>query len=129
MYHEARAMRVRKTRQLRAILTVLQRANRPMSVEEIRSAAQTHEDGLGMATVYRTMRALTEDRTVLAVDLPGETPRFELAGKGHHHHFQCNDCGRVFETKACVGNLKRLLPRRFQLTGHELVLYGRCPEC
>ena len=122
-------MRVRNTRQLRAILDVLERADRPISVDEIRSAAQTQEDGLGVATVYRTVKALIENGTVVAVDLPGETSRFELAGKGHHHHFQCNQCGRVFETRTCVDNLKRLLPRRFQLTGHEIVLYGRCSEC
>jgi|ERR1700730_5416489 Fur family transcriptional regulator, ferric uptake regulator len=122
-------MRVRNTRQLRAILDVLERADRPISVDEIRSAAQTQEDGLGVATVYRAVKALIENGTVVAVDLPGETSRFELAGKGHHHHFQCNQCGRVFETRTCVDNLKRLLPRRFQLTGHEIVLYGRCSEC
>jgi Fur family ferric uptake transcriptional regulator len=122
-------VRVRNTRQLRAILDVLERANRPMSVDEIRSAAQTHENRLGVATVYRTVKTLVEGGTALAVDLPGEAPRFELSGKDHHHHFQCNACGRVFETKACVDNLRRLLPRRFQLTGHEIVLYGRCSEC
>jgi Fur family ferric uptake transcriptional regulator len=123
------AMRVRKTRQLSAILHVLERADRPMSIGEIRAAAQTHEDGLGVATVYRAVKALIEEGAVLAVDLPGEASRFELSGKGHHHHFQCNECGRVFETKACIDNLRRLLPRRFQLTGHEIVLYGRCSEC
>ena len=122
-------MRVRNPRQLRAILDVLEQADRPITVDEIRSAAQTQEDGLGVATVYRAVKALIENGTVVAVDLPGETSRFELAGKGHHHHFQCNQCGRVFETRTCVDNLKRLLPRRFQLTGHEIVLYGRCSEC
>ena len=100
-----------------------------MSVDEILRAAQAHEDGLGVATVYRTVKALVEQGTVVAVDLPGEVTRFELSGKGHHHHFQCSACGRVFETKPCLGNLRRLVPRRFQLTGHELVLYGRCAEC
>jgi Fur family ferric uptake transcriptional regulator len=100
-----------------------------MSVDEILSAAQAREDGLGVATVYRTVKALVAEGAAVAVDLPGEVPRFELSGKGHHHHFQCSACGRVFETKACLGNLRRLVPRRFQLTGHELVLYGRCAEC
>lgn len=122
-------MRVRNTRQLRAIHEVLNHTDRPISIEEIHRAAQAREEGLGVATVYRTIKALVEDGTVVAVDLPGAGVRFELSGKGHHHHFQCNACGRVFETKACPGNLRRLVPRRFQLTGHELVLYGRCAEC
>jgi Fur family ferric uptake transcriptional regulator len=123
------AVRVRKTRQLHAIHDVLNRTDRPMSIEEIHRAAQAHEAGLGVATVYRTVKALVEEGQVVSIALPGEGPRFELAGKGHHHHFQCNACGRVFETKACLGDLRRLVPRRFQLTGHEIVLYGRCAEC
>jgi Fur family ferric uptake transcriptional regulator len=122
-------MRIRNTRQLRAIREALDDTDRPMSIEEIHRAAHTREDGLGVATVYRTVKALVEEGAVVAINLPGETPRFELAGKGHHHHFQCNQCGRVFETRACLDNLRRLVPRRFQLTGHEIVLYGRCAEC
>jgi Fur family ferric uptake transcriptional regulator len=122
-------LRVRKTKQLQAIHHVLKGTDRPMSIEEIHRAAQTHENGLGVATVYRAIKSLAEEGVVVAINLPGEAPRFELSGKGHHHHFQCNQCGRVFETKACLGDLRRLVPRQFQLTGHEIVLYGRCAEC
>jgi len=121
--------RIRSTRQLRAIRAVLAAAGRPVSIEEIHRAAQAREDRLGVATVYRTIKTLVHEGAVVAIALPGEAPRFELAGKGHHHHFQCNECGRVFETPACLGDLRRLVPRRFQLTGHEVVLYGRCAEC
>ena len=122
-------MRIRNTRQLRAIHDVLNGTDRPVSIEEIHRAAKAREPGLGVATVYRTVKALVEAGTVVSIALPGEGPRFELSGKGHHHHFQCNRCGRIFETKACLGNLRRLVPRRFQITGHEIVLYGRCAEC
>jgi Fur family ferric uptake transcriptional regulator len=121
--------RIRSTRQLRAIRGVLAGAGRPVSIDEIHRAAQAREDGLGVATVYRTVKTLVQEGAVVAITLPGEAPRFELAGKGHHHHFQCNACGRVFETPACLDDLRRLVPRRFQLTGHEVVLYGRCAEC
>jgi Fur family ferric uptake transcriptional regulator len=121
--------RIRKTRQLQAIHHVLSKAGRPVSIDEILRAARAREEGLGVATVYRTIKALVADGAVVAISLPGESPRFELAGKGHHHHFQCHHCGRVFETKVCLDSLRRLVPRRFQLTGHEIVLYGRCAEC
>lgn len=123
------AIRIRKTRQLDAIRGVLTDAERPMSIDEIHDAARRRERGVGIATVYRTLKALLAEGAVVAIPLPGQASRFELAGKAHHHHFQCNACGRVFETKACLGDLRRLVPRRFQLTGHEIVLYGRCAEC
>jgi len=121
--------RIRKTRQLEAIHHVLNSAGRPVSIGEILRGARAHEEGLGVATVYRTVKALVEEGGVVAITLPGEAPRFELSGKGHHHHFQCNHCGRVFETRVCLDSLRQLVPRRFQLTGHEIVLYGRCAEC
>ena len=121
-------MRIRATRQLRAIHDVLNGTDRPISVEEIFRDAKAREPGLGVATVYRTVKALAEAGIVVSITLPGEAPRFELSGKGHHHHFQCNRCGRVFETKACLENLRRLVPRRFELHGHELILSSRCAE-
>src|SRR5215831_5454331 len=114
------AARIRMTRQLRAIHDVLNAADRPMSIEEIHRGARQQERGLGVATVYRTVKSLAEEGIVVPITLPGDTPRFELAGKGHHHHFRCHECGRVFETKACLANLWRLVPRRFELTGHEI---------
>jgi Fur family ferric uptake transcriptional regulator len=123
------AVRVRKTRQLQAIHHVLNGTDRPMTIDELHRAARARERRLGVATVYRTVKWLVQEGLAVAINLPGEGPRFELSGKGHHHHFQCNQCGRVFETKACLGDLRPLVPRRFQLTGHEIVLYGRCAEC
>jgi Fur family transcriptional regulator, ferric uptake regulator len=129
IYNYHLAVRIRQTRQLDAIRRVLNRADRPLSIDEIHRAARKRESGLGVATVYRAVKSLTDEGAVVPIVLPGEAPRFELAGKGHHHHFQCNACGRVFETKACLGDLRQLVPRRFHVTGHDIVLYGRCDEC
>ena len=121
--------RLRKTRQLLAIQDVVSRTDRPISIDEILRAAKKREPRLGVATVYRAIKTMLQEGRLVSIVLPGESPRFELAGKGHHHHFQCTACGRVFETKACLGSLGRLVPRSFQLTGHELILYGRCAAC
>jgi hypothetical protein len=48
-----------------------------------------------------------------AVSLPGENPRFVLAGHGHHHHVQCTRCVRVFDVHACPGGPSHLLPNGF----------------
>ena len=64
-----------------------------------------------------------------SVMLPGETARFEAKGHGHHHHFQCRSCSKVFDVHACPGNLSQLAPQGFTVEDHELTLYGRCSEC
>ncbi|HEX4163930.1 MAG TPA: transcriptional repressor [Bryobacteraceae bacterium] len=122
-------MVIRNTKQRQIIQQVLTEADRPLSVDEILEAAQREMSSLGIATVYRNVKGLVEDGNAVVVDLPGEGPRYELAGKGHHHHFRCSSCAKVFETKACMGKLRELVPRQFEITGHNLVLYGRCPDC
>ncbi len=85
--------------------------------------------GLGLATVYRTIKLLLEEEVLSEVVLPGESARYELAGKHHHHHFHCRACRAVFELEGCPGEIGIDLPRGFQLEDHEIILYGRCEGC
>lgn len=100
-----------------------------MSPQEVHVAARKSIPGIGLATVYRAVRRLLDQGWLVTVDIPGEPPRYELAGKTHHHHFFCRGCGRTFDVKGCPQEIKSLTPRGFRLEGHELVLYGRCPRC
>jgi Fur family ferric uptake transcriptional regulator len=119
----------RNTRQKDAIRHAFEQSGRPLSPEEILTAAQQQVDGLSLATVYRNINALVEDRWLSSVNVPGEPPRYEIAGKGHHHHFHCTVCGRIYDLAGCALPLAPELPAGFHLTGHELFLYGRCPVC
>jgi Fur family ferric uptake transcriptional regulator len=119
----------RNTRQRDAVRGTLASKRSPMSAAEIHRAAARRVPGIGLATVYRTLKALLEAKEIVPVALPGDTPRYELATLGHHHHFHCRVCGRVFEIEGCPANLSRLAPRGFAVDGHELVLYGRCTGC
>jgi Fur family ferric uptake transcriptional regulator len=119
----------RNTRQRTAIRQAIAEAARPLLPQEILQAAEVAAPGLSLATVYRNLRTLVEEGELLAVTLPGEVPRYEIAGAGHHHHFQCESCQRVFEVHACPGNLAGLAPKGFVVERHELTLYGRCSDC
>lgn len=119
----------RNTRQKSAIREAFQQADRPLSPEEVLSAAQTEVEGLSIATVYRNIGALLECDWLAAVSMPGETLRYEVAGKAHHHHFRCNGCGKVFELQGCELSAQPALPRGFRVTGHEFFLFGQCAEC
>ena len=119
----------RSTRQRSAIRAALQAAQRPLLPQEVLAAAQALVPGLGIATVYRNLKALLDEGAIQLVALPGENPRYETPGHGHHHHFQCTTCGRVFDVHACPGDLSRLAPTGFTVEDHDLILYGRCREC
>ena len=119
----------RDTRQRQAIRRAIEEADRPLSPREVLEAAGAHHAGLGIATVYRTLKALVEEGALAQVELPGEPPRYETTGKRHHHHFHCRACDRVYELEGCPDGLRSLTPVGFSLESHEVVLYGRCAAC
>lgn len=119
----------RETKQRKAIRRALTEAGHPLSPKELHEAAQSYVEGLGIATVYRNLNAMVDDGWLVPVELPGEPPRYERAGKGHHHHFHCRKCDRVFEVDGCPGNIQQITPDGFQLEHHEFVLYGVCLSC
>ncbi len=119
----------RNTRQRDAIREVFQGSAQPLSPFEVLEASRDRVLGLGIATVYRAINSLVETGWLNAVQLPGDSPRYERSGSGHHHHFQCRVCSRVFEIRGCPGNLDGLTPAGFLLEAHEVVLYGQCQQC
>ncbi len=119
----------RDTAQRRAIRDVLLDANRPMSPQELLDDARGRVPNMGIATVYRTLKGLTEQGWLVPVELPGEPQRYEVSGKGHHHHFSCQQCGRVFEIRGCPSELEKMVPKGFLMESHEVFLYGLCRDC
>ncbi len=119
----------RRTRQRTAMREAIRKAGRPLSPQEILEETQEEIPGLGLATVYRNVKAMVESRWLKAVELPGAPDRYELAGQDHHHHFHCRHCDKVYDVEGCPGNLSSITPTGFVLESHEIVLYGRCPEC
>jgi Fur family ferric uptake transcriptional regulator len=119
----------RTTRQKLAIRSTFVQAGRPLSPQQVLAQAQKDVKGLGIATVYRNIKALLEEGWLCVVDLPGGIPVYELAGKKHHHHFQCDNCNGVFELNGCVPSVRKLAAAKFKVRSHEIVLYGLCPDC
>ena len=121
----------RQTRQRDAILRVISEADGPLSVPEIHARALEKYLGIGIATIYRTLKLLQENGQIQGVILPSGESRFEPVGRGHHEHFQCRGCNGVFDIHVCPLNLPRntTLQGGFIVEDHELTLYGTCPAC
>ena len=119
----------RNTTQRTAIRGILTAANRPLTPREVLEGARGSVPNMGLATVYRTVKALTEEGWLVPVEMPGQPQRYECAGKGHHHHFNCNRCGRTFEMEGCPAGIDALVPDGFSMEAHEVFIYGLCDEC
>jgi len=119
----------RDTAQRRAIRETFTIAARPLSHQEVLVEARKRVGGMGIATVYRTIKDLVDDGSLTPVDLPGQCARYELAGLTHHHHFACRTCERVFDLPGCTGHIHTHLPVGFIAEEHAVVVYGQCETC
>jgi Fur family ferric uptake transcriptional regulator len=119
----------RQTTQRTAIEEVLRRQDRPLGVEEILRYGRMTVESLNQATVYRNLKLLVESGEVKAINHPVLGTLYETASRGHHHHFHCHGCNRVYELPGCVLREDNLVPRGFVVEDHEVFLSGICPSC
>jgi len=120
----------RRTRQREALVGLIAAASGPLSVPELMEQVNAGQDKVGIATVYRTVKLLSESGKVRAVTLPDGGVRYERAELGHHHHFHCRQCDRVFDLELCPVHLHaKDLPAGFEVESHEVTLLGLCADC
>jgi Fur family ferric uptake transcriptional regulator len=120
----------RRTRQRQIIEEVIRGASGPLTVNEIHDRVLKEVDGVGIATVYRTIKLLLEGERIQTVILPSGETRYEATGLGHHHHFHCRLCNLVFDLETCPVSVPTgRYEQGFLVDDHELTLYGTCPRC
>ncbi len=118
-----------KTRQKEAIWDVIQESPSPLTAALICEKASKKVAGLGIATVYRTLKQLVEEGQVRHIEFSGVPPHYESSAKHHHHFFLCEQCKRVFDVMGCLRGIPHLLPKGYHMKRHEIVLYGNCANC
>jgi Fur family ferric uptake transcriptional regulator len=92
----------------------------------------THCRGAGRATVFRTIRLLTEIGVVCRVLFGDGSTRYMVSWRGHHHHVVCTGCGAVQDLDQCAikDAIRELSDATgYEVEGHWLELYGRCAGC
>lgn len=128
------------TTQRTAVIEAL--AKRPgehLTVEQVFEIVRKSNPEIGLATVYRTLQSLSEIRLVEKFNLDDGYVRYEmrsecdeLPGKHHHHHLICTECGRIMSFEGdLLEDLEKTIfcAMDFEVTDHEVKLYGRCSEC
>lgn len=120
---------IRRTRQRLAIEEVFQKESRPLTPPEIHKGAKRILPQIGLRTVYRQLKDMSEEGLIVGVDYPGQPLRYEWVSQGHHAHFICRRCDRVYDLQVEVPDVEVKAPAGFQLTGQETIFYGICPDC
>ena len=126
----------RYTRNRRAVVDVLERAERPLSLPQLLQKRRE----LAQSSVYRNLAILESAGIVHRIVAGDGFARFELAQElteHHHHHRICSSCGAIddFTLPADVeARLDKALSRiasraRFRPSAHQLDLLGTCAAC
>jgi Fur family transcriptional regulator, ferric uptake regulator len=127
-----RDLGLKVTEQRILILDIIRAGTSHFTAQDAFEAVAKKNPGLGFATVYRFLRTLSENRFVTEIRMGGMPARYEWAGKQHHDHLTCVACGKIVEFENLeIERLQETVATLFgfELTGHILELYGKCPEC
>ncbi|MEO8605018.1 MAG: transcriptional repressor [bacterium] len=127
-----RVQRLKSTAQRDTIVRAFLESQRHISVEELYNEVRRRNPRIGYATVYRTMKLLTESGVAAVRHFRDGEARYESAEKRHHDHMICESCGKIVEfEEARIEALQEEIAKRlgFQFTGHKMELYGICRDC
>lgn len=123
----------RLTPQRHAVLKAIAGSHDHVTPAEICARVRQEYPAIGLATVYRIINLLTQLKLICRVNLGGDSHSYLMRRPlEHHHHLVCSQCGRAVDFTDCdLGQLEQRLLREtgFDIEGHILEVYGRCPDC
>ena len=119
------------TRQRAAIDGVLAEAAGPLTAEDVWKRARKIFPRISLRTVFRNLQERAEERSLSRVSFPGQPAAYEKPARGHHPHFSCLKCGKIFRLDMETPDLRDScdLPKGFKPVGCELTFYGHCATC
>jgi Fur family ferric uptake transcriptional regulator len=122
----------RETRQRVAVSAALDDVDSFVSAQQLHSRLRDQGDGVGLATVYRTLQQLAEDGEVDVLRTSETESMYRRCSSGHHHHLVCRYCRRTVEVDSvAVERWARRIAddNGFVDVGHVVEVFGTCPEC
>lgn len=125
---------LRSTEQRRLIVDTFFASPEHVTLDQLLERVRTADSRIGYATVYRTMKMLSEGGIAHERRFGDGFTRYELADdETHHHdHLICVECGGIeeFEEPGIEALQEAVAARHgFEVFFHKHELYGRCRAC
>ena len=121
---------LRVTKQRRAMLDVLAKAQNPLSAEETHSKLPA--SACDLVTVYRSLEQFERAGVIqLGVRENGTKVYCLSHGHDHHHHLTCRVCGHTERIDICMEKELKQSGRFMGYTdlSHVMEAFGTCPDC
>jgi Fur family transcriptional regulator, ferric uptake regulator len=122
----------RPTRQRAAVEALLVDIDDFMSAQDLHARLRAQGETVGLATVYRTLQALTTDGDVDMMRTDDGEAIYRRCSTGHHHHLVCRSCGRTVEVEGPAVERwadKISAENGFSDVHHTLEIFGICSAC
>jgi Fur family ferric uptake transcriptional regulator len=127
-----RRQRLKTTQQREQIVDEFLRSTGHISVDDLLARVRRDHPNIGYATVYRTLKLLTDCGLAQPRQFGDGQTRYEVADESHHDHLICVQCGLILEFEnAEIEKLQDEMAARlggFKVVRHKLELYGLCPK-
>jgi Fur family ferric uptake transcriptional regulator len=104
-----------------------------ISAEGLFQKAREIQPHMGFATVYRTLKHMTQCGLARELDFGDGRIQYEPEfNRQHHDHMICTRCGTYIEfLNPKIEELQEQVSRKhgFKITSHRMQLYGLCQKC
>jgi Fur family ferric uptake transcriptional regulator len=124
---------LKSTRQRDRIVRAFFTAGRHLSAEELYHRIRADDPGIGLVTVYRTLKLLREAGLATERQFGEAYTRFDPNPADRpHDHLICTRCGKIHEFEDnTLRQLRAKVARTlgFTVTEQKVELYGFCRDC
>jgi len=123
---------LRLTEQRRTIVDAFFHAEGHVDIDTLYQLVKESDSRIGQATVYRTLKLLTQSGLAQTARFGGTATLYEAADEEHHDHLVCRSCGLIvefFNEEIELLQDKIAEENGFKLETHKMELYGLCPKC
>ncbi len=128
-----RSKKLKRSEQRQLIMEVFLKTEKHLTAEELYDMVKKKNPSIGYATIYRTMKLLTEAELCRELLVDDGVTRYEhLYDHKHHDHLICTECKTFIEIESPeIEALQEKIAKKngFLLTKHRLDLYGLCRNC
>lgn len=128
-----RAAGLRRTAQRDLILEIFLSTDEHLTSEALYGLVLKRDDSVGLTTVYRTLKLLTDAGLAREVRFGDNKTYYEHHHEQEHHdHMICTECGMVIEFFSPeIEALQDEMAEKFDFkpTHHSLRMWGICSKC
>lgn len=113
-----------------AMISLFAESGKHLTPEEVWGLLRKNFKKCGFPGVYRNLESLAECGILTRIKQSDRKRHYGLctAGKGHHHHITCVECGKVEDIGTCAIEGKKKI-KKFEVLGHFVQIDGICPDC